>query len=119
MAQGLILCCAMEIDVPEKRDHRAQLALFIPIFSCQCPSLRHLEVLWVHSAWPGARDAFEQLGKLRHRGAGKTRSILFQAGCFPPHLLHVAHGKECKRTTPGERRGAEASGWALCFSKEY
>lgn len=37
--------------------------------------------------WKCSGDEFEQLGKPRHRGAGKVRSILFQAGDFPPRLL--------------------------------
>lgn len=46
---------------------------------------------------------FEQLGKLRHRGAGKIRSILFQAGYFPPRLLQLME----KSAEPPPERGEE------------
>lgn len=34
-------------------------------------------------------------------------------GWIFPSTFAAAHGKECSRTTPRKRRGAEVSGWAL------
>lgn len=45
------------------------------------------------SARARALVAFQQLGKLRHRGAGVTRSFIFPSWVFPSTFA-VADGKE-------------------------